>query len=53
MYYHCDYPYVSVYVFIYFVFISVVLPIIIDIYPHSDQKEWDIDINLDIINEYQ
>jgi hypothetical protein len=53
MYYHCDYPYVSVYVFIYLVFISVVLPIIIDIYPHSDQKEWDIDINLDIINEYQ
>ena len=35
--------------FIYFVIVSVVLPISINIYPYYDQKEWDIDINLDII----
>ena len=27
---------------VYFVIVSVVLPIIINIYPHYDQKEWDI-----------
>ena len=47
-YYYCDYPYV--YVFIYFVIVSDVLPItIINIYAHYDQKESDIDINRDII----
>ena len=34
-----------------FVIVSVVFPIIINIHPHYDQKEWDIDINRDIIND--
>ena len=31
---------------VYFVIVSVVLPIIINIYPHYDQKEWDIINNI-------